>query len=171
MTAARNKCNRKLHAFKEWSFANQEVPRRKAAGFSSSYRDTKTKDKHNIPLPDDLIHDLKEHKRMNGDGFVFSLDGGVTPICRKTMYHDFHRALRDIGISDDEIAEWYCHFDPAEFAQAKQVQENLLRPETGKPVETVAVMPERTASGKTAKAGGNEAAGAGKTASTKRMKC
>jgi hypothetical protein len=81
------------------------------------------------------------------------------------MYQDFHRALRNIGISDDEIAErhlhlhgwrhffntellkggltipqtqavtghksermteWYLHFDPAEFAQARMVQEGLL---------------------------------------------
>jgi integrase len=132
------------------------------------YRDTKTKDKHNIPLAHTMIQDLKELKRMNGEGFVFSLDGGATPVCRKTIYQDYHRALRNIGISDDEIAdrhlhlhgwrhffntellkggltipqaqaitghksnrmtEWYCHFDPAEFAQAKQVQETLLSPE------------------------------------------
>jgi integrase len=156
------------------------------------YRDTKTKDKHKIPLPGDLINDLKELKRMNGDGFIFSLDGGATPICRKTMYQDFHRALRNIGLSDDEIAErhlhlhgwrhffntellkgglsipqaqaitghksermteWYCHFDPAEFAQAKQVQENLLRPENGKPLESVTVTPEMAGTGKTARRG------------------
>jgi integrase len=132
------------------------------------YRDTKTKDKHNIPLPSGMINDLVELKRMNGEGFVFSLDGGATPMCRKTMYKDFHRALRNIGMSDDEIrerhlhlhawrhffntellkggltivqaqavtghksermTEWYCHFDPAEFAKAKGVQERLLRPE------------------------------------------
>jgi integrase len=73
------------------------------------YRDTKTKDKCNIPLPDDLINDLKELKRMNGEGFVFSLDGGAAPICRKTMYQDFHRALNAIGISDDEISERHLH--------------------------------------------------------------
>jgi integrase len=73
------------------------------------YRDTKTKDKHNLPLPDGLIKDLEELKTMNGDGFVFSLDGGATPVCRKTMYQDFHRALRNIGISDDEISERHLH--------------------------------------------------------------
>jgi integrase len=138
------------------------------------YRDTKTKDKHNIPLPSGMINDLLELKQMNGDGFVFSLDGGATPVCRKTMYQDFHRALRNIGMSDDEIrerhlhlhawrhffntellkggltipqaqavtghksdrmTEWYCHFDPAEFAQARRVQENLLSPEEPKPVK------------------------------------
>jgi integrase len=73
------------------------------------YRDTKTKDKCNIPLPDGLISELKELKRMNGEGFAFSLDGGATPVCRKTMYQDFHRALNAIGISDDEISERHLH--------------------------------------------------------------
>jgi hypothetical protein len=31
------------------------------------------------------------------------------------------------------MTEWYCHFDPAEFAQAWRVQENLLQPEDTKP--------------------------------------
>jgi integrase len=136
------------------------------------YRPTKTKDKHNIPLTADLINELKELKRMNGEGFIFSLDGGTTPICRKTMYKHFHRALRNIGISEDEITErhlhlhawrhffntemlkggltvpqaqaitghksermteWYCHFDPADFVKAKEVQEALLQPEKAKP--------------------------------------
>jgi integrase len=153
------------------------------------YRDTKTKDKHNIPLPGDMIKDLGELKAMNGDGFVFSLDGGATPICRKTMYQDFHRALRNIGMSDGEISgrhlhlhawrhflntellkggltvpqtqavtrhksermtEWYLHFNPDEFAQARKVQENLLRPEkpAGKKKQENAGKPCRRAKGK-----------------------
>jgi hypothetical protein len=52
-----------------------------------------------------MINDLKELKRMNGDGFVFSLDGGGTPVCRKTMYDDFRRALNRIGITNDGITE------------------------------------------------------------------
>ncbi|GHT69232.1 hypothetical protein FACS1894110_18290 [Spirochaetia bacterium] len=96
----------------EFCFA--KLPRRKAIGFSSGYRDTKTKDKTNIPLPPNLIDDLMKLKRMNGDGFVFSLDGGATPIRRKTMYDDFHGAgtkvpWRNIGMSDDEIAERHLH--------------------------------------------------------------
>ncbi|MDR1617007.1 MAG: site-specific integrase [Syntrophomonadaceae bacterium] len=145
------------------------------------YRDTKTKDKHNIPLPANFLSELKELKRMNGDGFIFSLDGGIKPICRKTMYQDFHKALRNIGISKEEIAErhlhlhgwrhffntellkggltipqaqaitghksdrmteWYCHFDPAEFARAKSVQESLLDDVHNLPNETVAITSE-----------------------------
>jgi integrase len=157
------------------------------------YRDTKTKDKHNIPLPADMIHDLEELKRMNGDGFVFSLDGGAGPVCRKTMYQDLHKALRNIGISDEEIGErhlhlhgwrhffntellkggltipqaqaitghksdrmteWYCHFDPAEFVRARRVQESLLRPDTPKVLEAIAVAAEKTVRGKTAETTG-----------------
>jgi len=83
------------------------------------------------------------------------------------MYKYFHKALRNIGITDDEISErhlhlhawrhffntemlkggltvtqaqaitghksermteYYCHFDPTEFAKAKEVQAALLSP-------------------------------------------
>jgi integrase len=73
------------------------------------YRPTKTKDKHNIPLTADLINELKEIKRQNGEGFIFSLDNGETPMKRRTMYDQYHMALRNIGISDDEIAERHLH--------------------------------------------------------------
>jgi integrase len=131
------------------------------------YRDTKTKQKHNIPLPASVINDLKELKKINGDGFLFSTDGGAKPICRRTLYLNLHRALVNIGISKEQIAErklhlhgwrhffntemlkggltitqaqavtghksermteWYCHFDPTEFAKAKEIQEALLLP-------------------------------------------
>jgi integrase len=73
------------------------------------YRDTKTKDKHNIPLTRDMIGGLKELKAMNGDGFLFSLDGGNEPVCRRTMYDGFHRALKRIGLSDEEISGRHLH--------------------------------------------------------------
>jgi integrase len=73
------------------------------------YRPTKTKDKHNIPLTGDLINELKQIKQINGDGFIFSLDKGETPMRRRTMYDQFHLALKNIGISDDELAERHLH--------------------------------------------------------------
>jgi integrase len=157
------------------------------------YRDTKTKDKTNVPLPLDMIKDLEELKAMNGEGFVFSLDGGTAPVCRKTMYQDFHRALRNIGISDDEIAErhlhlhgwrhflntellkggltipqtqavtrhksdrmteWYLHFNPEEFAQARKVQEGLLRANEPEPKGSITGKAETGTAGKAAKRGG-----------------
>jgi site-specific recombinase XerD len=34
---------------------------------------------------------------------VFSLDGGGKPVCRKYFYDEFHRALKRIGIDQNEI--------------------------------------------------------------------
>jgi integrase len=146
------------------------------------YRDTKTKNKHNIPLPAGMIADLKELKRLNGeDGYLFSRDGGAKPVGPKTIYNNFHKALNNIGINAAEIrdrklhihawrhffntemlkgglsvvqaqaitghktermTDWYCHFDPTEFAKAKAVQESLLQPEPEKPQEQAAATAE-----------------------------
>jgi hypothetical protein len=40
----------------------------------------------------------------NGAGYVFSLDGGAKPVCRKYFYDEYHRALKRIGIDQSEIA-------------------------------------------------------------------
>ena len=72
-------------------------------------RPTKTKDKCNIPLPDSLIADLNELKKLNGDGFLFSADGGAKPVSKLTVYLKFHKALANIGISKGEIAERKLH--------------------------------------------------------------
>ncbi|GHV95074.1 hypothetical protein AGMMS50293_13940 [Spirochaetia bacterium] len=58
------------------------------------------------------------------------------------------------GHKSERMTEWYCHFDPAEFAQARRVQENLLQPE-GKKSITVTV----EAAQKTTKAEGTETTG------------
>jgi integrase len=73
------------------------------------YRDTKTKNKHHIPLAGGMIKDLEELKAVNGDGFLFSLNGGIEPICRRTMYDDLHRALKEIGLTDDDITGRHLH--------------------------------------------------------------
>jgi integrase len=73
------------------------------------YRPTKTKDTNNIPLASDIMNELKELKRMNGDEFLFSTDGGVTPLSRQNMYKYFHKALKNIGITDTEISERRLH--------------------------------------------------------------
>jgi integrase len=69
------------------------------------YRATKTKVKHHIPLAGELIADLRELMELNGTGYLFSLDGGITPISRKHMYNGFMQALKNIGISKEEITE------------------------------------------------------------------
>jgi len=73
------------------------------------YRPTKTKDKHNIPLPASLIDDLKLLKEKSGDGFLFSTDGGCKPICRKTVLRYLRKALINIGINGAEIKERNLH--------------------------------------------------------------
>jgi len=66
------------------------------------YRETKTKTKHNIPLTAEVIDDLKKLKEINGDGFIFSLDGGGKPVSRKHIYMGLRKALKRIGISYEE---------------------------------------------------------------------
>jgi integrase len=69
------------------------------------YRDTKTKTKHHIPLADEMIKDLKKLKKINGDGFLFSLTGGDVPVTVRHIYNGLRRALNKIGITSDEMKE------------------------------------------------------------------
>ncbi|MDR2741458.1 MAG: tyrosine-type recombinase/integrase, partial [Treponema sp.] len=131
------------------------------------YGPTKTKETRFIPLIPEMIKLLKKLMEQNGKGYVFSLDGGATPVSRMYVYKEFHRALKKTGINQAEITrrglslhswrhflntelqtqgltleqvqavtrhksdrmtEWYLHFDPNEFAQARKVQEALLTP-------------------------------------------
>jgi integrase len=73
------------------------------------YRPTKTKDKCNIQLPGSMIADLNEFKKINGDGFLFSTDGGGKPVSKLTMYLKFRKALVNIGIPKEQIAERKLH--------------------------------------------------------------
>jgi integrase len=69
------------------------------------YRETKTKVKHHIPLAAELVADLRQLMRVNGQGFLFSLDGGATPVTRRHLYNGFRMALNNIGMTDKEIAD------------------------------------------------------------------
>jgi len=60
------------------------------------YRETKTKIKHHIPLTRELIKDLKKMMQLNGSGYIFSLDGGVTPVNRYHLYYGLNKALNNI---------------------------------------------------------------------------
>jgi integrase len=73
------------------------------------YRETKTKIKHHIPLTAELVKDLRKLMRVNGDGYIFSLDGGVTPVCGKHLRNGLHKALKNIGISKKEAKERGLH--------------------------------------------------------------
>jgi integrase len=67
------------------------------------YGPTKTKETRFIPLIPEMIALLKKLMEKNGKGYVFSLDGGATPVSRMYVYKEFHRALKRIGIDQAEI--------------------------------------------------------------------
>ncbi len=69
------------------------------------YRETKTKIKHHIPLAAELVADLRKLMELNGNGYIFSLDGGATPVTRRHIYNGLTKALNKIGIADGEIKE------------------------------------------------------------------
>ena len=64
---------------------------------------TKTRENRNIPLLPEMIDLLKKLMKKNGNGFVFSLDRGATPISDRYLRGEFHNALDRIGINGDEI--------------------------------------------------------------------
>jgi integrase len=43
--------------------------------------------------------------KENGQGFIFSLDGGVTPVTRMHLFKGLKKALNNIGINNTEIGE------------------------------------------------------------------
>ena len=67
------------------------------------YRPTKTKEKRNIPVAPIVLDDLRQLAMENNNGYLFSLNSGVTPVSRKLLYNKFHRALNNIGIDKKEI--------------------------------------------------------------------
>ena len=66
------------------------------------YRETKTKTKHLVPLPAELVKDLRKLININKDGFIFSEDGGEKPVTRRRLYLSLQRAFGKIGLCEDE---------------------------------------------------------------------
>jgi integrase len=69
------------------------------------YGDTKTKENRNIPLLPSMIALLRKLMVKNGNGYVFSMDGGIKPVCRVYISRAFKKALKNIGISEEEIKQ------------------------------------------------------------------
>ena len=63
---------------------------------------TKTKQNRNIPITPLMREELDELIQANGEGFVFSEDGGITPVTLDRIYRQFDRALERVGISNGE---------------------------------------------------------------------
>jgi len=66
---------------------------------------TKTKQDRNIPITSLMRDELEELIQLNGDGFVFSEDGGETPVRRDKIHRQFAKALTSIGINRAEQLE------------------------------------------------------------------
>jgi integrase len=66
------------------------------------YQDVKTHRPRSIPIPSGLWKDMEPLLRKNGDGYLFSRDGGQRPVSRKCVYKSFYNALNRIGIDDEE---------------------------------------------------------------------
>ena len=88
------------------------------------YRDTKTKDKRNIPLHSQMMAELQELIDVNGQGYVFSNNGGESPVSIQYFYNSLMKAFSKIGISTEEIkARGLCfhawrHFCNTELQKA-----------------------------------------------------
>ena len=67
------------------------------------YGKTKTKENRYIPLIPEMIALLKKMMIKNGTGYVFSLDGGATPVCQTVIRYGLSYALKNIGMNEKEI--------------------------------------------------------------------
>jgi integrase len=67
------------------------------------YGVTKNKENRYIPLLPEMIELLRKLMEKNGKGYVFSQDGGGTPVGRDYISNGLERALQRIGITEAEI--------------------------------------------------------------------
>jgi integrase len=68
----------------------------------SGYGPTKTRTIRNIPLTAAIMKGLRRLVEINGNGFLFSTDGGAKPISRYYFEKYLARALEGIGIDGEE---------------------------------------------------------------------
>ena len=66
------------------------------------YGPTKTRTCRNIPLTPVIMDGLRRLVEMNGNGFLFSTDGGAKPITRYWFNKFLEQALAEIGIDAEE---------------------------------------------------------------------
>jgi integrase len=74
------------------------------------YTDTKTHKDRNIPIPSVIRADLQELINLNGKGYVFSENGGETPIQRRRVNRAFYSALNAIGIDEESRVKRHINF-------------------------------------------------------------
>jgi integrase len=66
---------------------------------------TKTRQNRNIPITAAMRRELEDLVRLNGEGFVFSEDGGRSPISPERINRGYEKALEKIGINHEERLE------------------------------------------------------------------
>jgi integrase len=66
------------------------------------YQDVKTHKPKNIPIPEKMYGELRTLIELNGNGYLFSRDGGKRPIHRNYVYKALYQALERIGINEEE---------------------------------------------------------------------
>jgi integrase len=66
------------------------------------YTDTKNHKGRDIPISRLIENDLRCLKSINGDGYLFSEDGGKKPVTRNRVSAEFYDALKKIGIDEKE---------------------------------------------------------------------
>ncbi|MDR2758651.1 MAG: tyrosine-type recombinase/integrase, partial [Spirochaetaceae bacterium] len=69
------------------------------------YGDVKTHKPRNIPIPAGLRRDLEMLMGDNGQGYIFSVDGGKSPVGRRQVYKALYEALENIGIDEKQRKE------------------------------------------------------------------
>jgi integrase len=66
------------------------------------YGDTKTHKPRDIPVSPEIEAALGRLKARNGDSYLFSTDGGETPVGRKEVYGNLYAAFAKIGIDEEQ---------------------------------------------------------------------
>jgi integrase len=64
--------------------------------------ETKTKHNRNIPITAAMRAELEPLLKANGEGYVFSEDGGASPLSAERIYRAYEKALEKIGIGHKE---------------------------------------------------------------------
>ena len=64
--------------------------------------ETKTHSIREVVVPEQLLSKLKELVEMNNGGYAFSIIGGKTPVGSCKLRMSLNKALKKIGIDDDE---------------------------------------------------------------------
>jgi integrase len=63
---------------------------------------TKTKTSRNVPINPAVKREIDELIALNGEGYIFSDDGGVMPVRSELIERQLNKALERIGIDDTE---------------------------------------------------------------------